>query len=186
MDPKSPRAIAAGALAFLASLYTAAPSIAQAAYARLLTSITNTPAEYWLLHPTGQSVTFCAVLAIVSFAMALRTGFADDVRDMWAPVFGRRAEAVVSEDEDEDNGGGVNDKIPYRMRRGHISEEPTTPAQPRSKSLFDPSRNSIAFATKERTGLRTGRPEAPGFQTPYVHDNGRVTWHGRNRTAESG
>jgi hypothetical protein len=81
--------------------------------------------------------------------MALRTGFSDDVRDMWAQVFGRRAEAVVSEDEDEDNGGGVNDKIPYRMRGGYISEELTTPAQPRSKSLFNPSGNSIASATKE-------------------------------------
>jgi hypothetical protein len=151
MDPKIPRAIAAGALAFLASLYTAAPSIAQAAYARLLTSITNTPAEYWLLHPTGQSVTFCAVLAIVSFAMALRTGFADDVRDMWAPVFGRRAEAMVPEDEDENNGGGVNDRTPYRMRKGHMSEEPIRPHSP-DRSLF-----SIRAGTASPLRRRRGR-----------------------------
>jgi hypothetical protein len=184
MDPTIPRAIAAGVLAFLVSLYDAAPSMTQAASARLLASIANTPAEYWPLHPAGQSITFCVALAVLSFATALRMGFADDIRGMWASVFRRRTKFAMPENEDEDN--GVTDEIPYCMRGNFIPQEPTTPAQLKPKSLFDPSKNSIAFATNERTQFRTGRPEAPGYQTPYVHGNGRVTWHGRNRSAKSG
>jgi len=141
-----------------------------------LSLIIDTPAEHWLLHPTGQFVTVCLGFMIFSFALAFSLGLWDDIREFWGWVRGRgRKTATVvvplASVHGEENMVG---------RRDQGDEDEADDAfsfQTNNRAMFTSAVSNTPVFSKP-TGIltpqitkdhRTGRLSTPGYQTPYTN-----------------
>jgi hypothetical protein len=154
---------------------------------RLHSFIDNTAAEHWFLHPAEQFVTVCVGSMIFSFAMALRMGLLDDIRDAWAWMTRQEGDVVLlghGEGEqrqvERHDGDDHGDDDIFCVRANNCSTSTSTGSDKSgltiSTRLFDHNKPAMYFAPHSAMDHRSCRQSTPGDETSFdnASANGKV------------